>query len=210
MTKLREELRKARKAAQLLKEATEAEKQATYALRVQETQSRLTEELSAVTRDYCDITWGKALDVAGIPVDSSLRRPESIYYDSDIRELPGLGSPPPEQPAQVSEAPTADQAPPTPVEVPTNSHQDAGQGKKVEAPRARIRTKIRVRARPQTPLFLSPSKLLIQELPRHKLRTLVLVVYLFSLFTALYIFFVKEMYFTIIINESMPLLLYKS
>ena len=34
VTELREELRKAREAAQLLKEATEAEKQATYALGV--------------------------------------------------------------------------------------------------------------------------------------------------------------------------------
>ena len=33
----------------------------------------------------------------------------------------------------MSEAPTADQAPPAPVEVPTDSRQDAGQGKKVEA-----------------------------------------------------------------------------
>ena len=73
VTELREELRKAREAAQLLKEATEAEKQAAYTLGVQETQSRLTEELSAVARDYCDITWGKAFDVTGIPVDSSLR-----------------------------------------------------------------------------------------------------------------------------------------
>ena len=105
MTELREELRKAREAAQLLKEATETEKQAAYALRVQETQSRLTEEFFAVARDYCDITWGKALDATGIPTDSSLRRPESIYYESDIRELPGLGSPPPKQPAQVSEFP---------------------------------------------------------------------------------------------------------
>ena len=134
MTDLREELRKAREAAQLLKEATEAEKQATYALGVQETQSRLTEEFSTIARDYYDITWGKALDAAGIPADSSLRRLESIYYDSDIRELPSSSSPPPEQSAQVSEAPTADQAPPAPVEVPTDSRQDASQGKKVEAP----------------------------------------------------------------------------
>ena len=131
---LHEELHKAKEVAQLLKEAAEAEKQAAYALGVQETQSRLTEEFSTVARDYCDITWGKALDAAGIPADSSLRRPESIYYDSDIRELPGFGSPPPEQPAQVSEAPTTDQAPPAPVEVPTDSRQDAGQGKKVKAP----------------------------------------------------------------------------
>ena len=56
VTVLREELRKAREATQLLKEATEAKKQAVYALGVQETQSRLTEEFSAVVRDYCDIT----------------------------------------------------------------------------------------------------------------------------------------------------------
>ena len=96
---LREELRKAREAAQLLKEATKAEKQAAYDLGVQVTQSCLTEEFSTVVRDYCDITWGKALDVPGVPADSNLRRPESIYYDSDICELPGPGSPPSKQPA---------------------------------------------------------------------------------------------------------------
>ena len=137
VTELREELRKAREAAQLLKEATEAEKQAAYALGVQETQSRLTEEFFAVARDYCDITWGKALDVAGIPADSSLRRPKSIYYDSDICELPSSGSPPLEQPTQMFEAPTADQAPPALVEVPTDSRQDVGQGKKVETPQGK-------------------------------------------------------------------------
>ena len=91
---LREELRKAREAAQLLKEAAEAEKQASYALGVQETQSRLTEEFFAVARDYCNITWDKALDAAGVPADSSLRRPESVYYDPDIQALPGFDSPP--------------------------------------------------------------------------------------------------------------------
>ena len=71
--KLREELRKAREVAQLVKEATETEKQAVYTLGVEETQAKLTEELSAVCRDYCDISWGKALDVAGVLVDSDLR-----------------------------------------------------------------------------------------------------------------------------------------
>ena len=73
VTELHEELRKAREAAQLLKEATEAEKQAAYDLGVQETQSHLTEEFSTVARDYCDITWGKALDAAGVPADFVLR-----------------------------------------------------------------------------------------------------------------------------------------
>ena len=93
---LYEELRKAREATQLLKEATKAEKQAAHALGVQETQGRLTEEFSAVARDHYDISWGKALDVVGIPADSSLRRPESIYYDPDIRELSDPSFSPPE------------------------------------------------------------------------------------------------------------------
>ena len=134
MKDLHEELRKAKEAAQLLKEAAETEKQASYALGVQETQSRLIEEFSSVARDYCDITWEKALDAAGVPVDSSLRRPESIYYDPDIQALPGSDSPSPEQPASASEAPATSQAPPASVEVPADSHQDAGQGKRVEAP----------------------------------------------------------------------------
>ena len=87
MTELREELCKAREVAQLLKEAAEDEKQAAYTLGMEETQARLTEEFSAVARDYCDISWSKALDAVRIPADSSLRRPESIYYDSDICEL---------------------------------------------------------------------------------------------------------------------------
>ena len=73
VTKLRKELRKAKEAAQLLKEAVEAEKQAAYTLGVQETQGRLIEEFFAIARDYYDISWGKALDIAGVPADSSLR-----------------------------------------------------------------------------------------------------------------------------------------
>ena len=88
---------------------------------VQETQSRLTEEFSAVARDYCDITWGKTLDVARVPADSNMRWPESIYYDSDIRELPGSDSPPQEHLAKVYEVPITNQVPPAPMEVPTDS-----------------------------------------------------------------------------------------
>ena len=105
MTELCEELRKAREAAQLFKEAAEAEKQAASALGMEETQARLTEEFSAVARDYGDISWDKALDVAGVPADSGLRRPESIYYDPEIRELSDPNSSLPKQAAQVFELP---------------------------------------------------------------------------------------------------------
>ena len=73
MTELPKEFQKAREAVQLVKEAAEAEKQAVYTLGVEETQAKLTEEFSVVCRDYCDISWGKALDVAGVLVDSDLR-----------------------------------------------------------------------------------------------------------------------------------------
>ena len=92
VTDLREELRKAREAVQLVKEAAKAEKQATYMLGVEETQAKLTEELSAVCREYCSIFWGKALNVAGVLEGFDLRRPESIYYDPEICELPGPSS----------------------------------------------------------------------------------------------------------------------
>ena len=129
---LREELRKAREAAQLLKEATEAKKQAAYTLGMEETQARLTEEFSVVCRDYCNISWGKALDVAGVPADFGLRRPKSIYYDPEIRELSDPNSSHPKQTTQVSKLPKVDQVPPTPLEVPKDTHQDAGNGKEAE------------------------------------------------------------------------------
>ena len=108
---------------------------------MQETQSRLTEEFSTVARDYCDITWGKALDAAGIPADYVLRQPESIYYDSDIRVLPGSESPPLEHPAKVSEVHVTSQVPPAPKEVPTDSRLETGREKDVEAPQGKNKSK---------------------------------------------------------------------
>ena len=112
VTELRAELEKAKDAAklakedaQLAKEAVEAEKQAAYTLGVQETQARLTEEFAKVCRGYCDITWSKCLDAAGVPAESALRQPGSIYYDPDISDVP-----------ETLEAPSANQNPPAPAE----------------------------------------------------------------------------------------------
>ena len=132
VTELREELHKAREAAQLFKEAVEAEKQAASALGMEETQARLTEEFSAVARDYCDISWGTAFNVARVPADSGLRWPESIYYHPEIRELSDPSSTLPEQAAQVPEVPKVDQVPPAPLEASMDSHQDIGKGKEAE------------------------------------------------------------------------------
>ena len=66
---LKTALQKVKKEVQLAKEATEAEKRAAYQLGVEETEVRLTEELSEVCKDYCSITWGQALNAIGVPVD---------------------------------------------------------------------------------------------------------------------------------------------
>ena len=144
-----------------------------------ETQGRLTEEFSAVARDYCDISWGKALDVAGVSADSSLRQPESIYYDPDIRELSDPNSSIPEQTAPVSELPKVDQVHPAPPEVSIGSHQEIGKGKEAETLQGKGKGKDKKDSskpaeRPQTLLSLSPSKILIQGLPRQKLRLRIL------------------------------------
>ena len=82
---LRAELQQAKEAAQLAREATEVERQASYALGVEETHVRLIEELAEICRDYCNMTWDEALNVAGVPVDLVWRQPRSIYYHPDIR-----------------------------------------------------------------------------------------------------------------------------
>ena len=60
---LKATLQKAKEEAQLVREAAEAEKKAAYQLGVEETQVRLAAELSEVCRDYCNMTWDKALTV---------------------------------------------------------------------------------------------------------------------------------------------------
>ena len=102
---------------------------------MEETQARLTEELTAVCRDYCSISWGKALDAVGIPVGFDLRQLESIYYNPKIHELLGFDSFHPEQAIHVSAQPKADQVPPAPLEVPKDSNQGGGQGKKAKDPK---------------------------------------------------------------------------
>ena len=63
-------------------------------------------------RDYCAETYKQALDRAGVPTDSDLRRADQVYYPEDIREdITGppppttLPLPPPEQPLTTQEPP---------------------------------------------------------------------------------------------------------
>ena len=73
---------------QKTKEAAEAEKRASYALGVEETQARLTKKLVEVCRDYCNVTWAEALNLAGVPAVSEWRQLGNVYYHPEICEIP--------------------------------------------------------------------------------------------------------------------------
>ena len=53
-----------------------------------ETEEKLAEEVAEVCRDYCTVTWNEALNSAGVPTDSELRRAENVYFLEHIREIP--------------------------------------------------------------------------------------------------------------------------
>ena len=87
---LKAALQKAKEEVQLAKEAVEVEKRVTYQLGMEETEVRLIKELSEVCRDYCSITWDKALNAAGVPTDSAWRLLEntSSILQRSGRSLP--------------------------------------------------------------------------------------------------------------------------
>ena len=89
---LQAKLKRAEEALKVAQEAATAAETLAYERGVQETETRLTAEVTAVCREYCAKTYSQALDRAGIPADSNLRRTDQVYYPKDLRENP---SPPP-------------------------------------------------------------------------------------------------------------------
>ena len=49
---------------------------------------RLTEEVAEVCRDYCSVTWDAALNSAGVPAESKLRKAKRVFYPEHIKEIP--------------------------------------------------------------------------------------------------------------------------
>ena len=119
---LKAELQKAREAAWVAREATKVEVKASYEHGVQDTKARLLEEVAVVCRDYCIESWGVAMDRAGVPVDSELRRAENIFLLEDIWEIPE--SDPPLKQLLSTQAPHPD------AEIP----EGAGVGKEAQPP----------------------------------------------------------------------------
>lgn len=57
-----------------------------------------------VCRDYCSISWAQALNVAGIPADSTLRLPKNVFFPLEIREIPADTTEASKQPTVVPNA----------------------------------------------------------------------------------------------------------
>ena len=111
---LQSKLQKAEEALKLAQEAAAAAEISAYERGVLETETKLTAEVTAVCREYCAETYNQALDRAGIPADSDLRRVDQVYYLEDLREnitvpppLIAFPLPPPEQ-SLTTQEPTRD------------------------------------------------------------------------------------------------------
>ena len=94
---LKAKLQKSKDAAQVASEAVEAVVKASYERGVWDTETRLAKEVVIMCRDYCTKSWAVALDQAGVPADSELRRAENIFFPKNIREISNM-VPPPTQP----------------------------------------------------------------------------------------------------------------
>ena len=91
---LKTKLQKVEEALKVAQEAAKAVETAAYERGVLETEARLTTEVTVVCRDYCAETYNQALDRAGVPADSNLRRADQVYYPKDIKE-DTIAPPPP-------------------------------------------------------------------------------------------------------------------
>ena len=72
----------------MAKETIEAAVIASYKRGVEETEKSLAKEVAKVCRDYCTESYMKALNRAGVPADSELRKAESVFFPKHIREAP--------------------------------------------------------------------------------------------------------------------------
>ena len=90
---LKAKLQKAKEALKLAQEAAKATETSAYERGELETEAMLTAEVTVVCREYCAETYNQALDQAGIPADSDLRRVDQVYYPEDLKE--NTTAPPP-------------------------------------------------------------------------------------------------------------------
>ena len=108
----------------MAQEADKAAETAAFKRGVLKTKARLTAEVTVVCREYYAETYNQALDQAGIPVDSDLRRMEQVYYPEDIRENTTAHPPPAALPFPPPEQSLTTQEPSQGVELPAGAQEE--------------------------------------------------------------------------------------
>ena len=108
----------------MAQEVAKAAEIAAYERGMQETEARLTAEVTVVCRDYCAETYNQALDRAGVPADSDLRRVDHVYYPEDIREDTTAFPPPTALPLPPPKQSFTTQEPSQGTEIPAGAQKD--------------------------------------------------------------------------------------
>ena len=121
---LKSKLQKAEEALKLAQEATTAAETSAYKRGVLEMEARLIAEVTVVYREYCAKTYNQALDRAGIPADSGLRRVDQVYYPEDLRENTTAPPPPAALPLPPHEQSLTTQKPSRDTEVPARAEKE--------------------------------------------------------------------------------------
>ena len=99
-------LQKTKEAARVAREAAKAAMNTSYEHEVLDTKTYLAEDVAIICRDYVTKSWGVAINRAGVPADSKLRRVENIFYPEDIWEI--LSTDPPTEQPLTAQAPPPD------------------------------------------------------------------------------------------------------
>ena len=138
-------------------EATIAAETSAYERGVLEMETRLTAEVTAICREYCAETYNQALDRAGIPANSNLRRTNQVYYLEDLRENTTTPPPPAALPLPPPNEPLPAQKSSQDTEVPLGAEKRRmglwwrlGQRRK-QRRRGRRRSRIKLMPTPPTP-----------------------------------------------------------
>ncbi|XP_075649683.1 uncharacterized protein LOC142620155 [Castanea sativa] len=84
---LKKELALIKEEASSFQRSLEAAKQTSYEEGVETTEEQLTEAFVALCREYCQKVWGEALNVAGVPLSSDLRKSENVWLPLEIQEI---------------------------------------------------------------------------------------------------------------------------
>ena len=136
---LKAKLQKAEEALKVAQEAATIAETSAYERGVLETEARLTAEVTVVCRKYYVETYNQALDQAGIPADSDLRRVDQVYYPEDLRKNTTAPSPPIALPLPPSEQSLTTQEPSKGAEVPAKAKKEKNGA--VVAPRTEEKAK---------------------------------------------------------------------